>query len=331
MAGQNNSESDYQTYYVPEQSKLAIFLSTAMAITVIGVANGINSSSGKYAEYESGSGWAMFFIGLAMIIVTLAAWFGITIKENLAGMNSEQLKRSYRMGMQWFIFSEVMFFAGFFGALFYIRALVLPWLAGETDSFASTSVLWQGFSSAWPLMETPQDAVGGVDAQAKLGHLANNGEFTGPDKTMAWPGFSKLFTWLPFWNTLLLVLSSVWCELAHHALKKGERGKFNFWLGLTLLFGFVFVGVQAYEYYEAYVHYGLKLTSGVYGTTFFMLTGFHGFHVCMGAIMLLVQWIRSVKAKHFTADDHFGFEAAAWYWHFVDVVWIFLVLVVYLF
>src|SRR5690606_2803451 len=143
--------------------------------------------------------------------------------------------------------------------------------------------------------------------------------------------FKEMFGWLPFWNTVLLILSSVWCEFAHHALKKNERKKFNFWLGLTLVFAFAFVGLQMLEYYEAYTHYGLTLNSGIYGSTFFMLTGFHGFHVCMGAGMLLVQWLRSVKAKHFTAEDHFGFEASAWYWHFVDVVWIFLVLVVYLY
>lgn len=330
MAGQNNSDTDYQTYYVPDQSKLAICLSAAMGITVIGVSSGINSSSGAYKDYDGG--WTLFFIGLVMIILTLGSWFAVTIKENLAGMNSDQLKRSYRMGMQWFIFSEVMFFAGFFGALFYLRALVLPWLAGDTpESAMNSAILWPGFVAEWPLMTTPQEAVGGVDGQAKMGFLANNGEFSGPDNTMKWPGFSNLLTWLPFWNTLLLVTSSVFCEFAHHALKKNDRTKFNLWLFLTLLLGFIFVGVQAYEYYEAYAHYGLTLETGVYGTTFFMLTGFHGFHVCLGAVMLAVQWVRSVKNKHFTADDHFGFEASAWYWHFVDVVWIFLVLVVYLF
>ena len=196
------------------------------------------------------------------------------------------------------------------------------------------SLLWPNFEYSWPLMSTPQDAIGGVEAQAAAGHLANNGVMSGPEKNMSFPGFSKMFTWLPFWNTLLLVLSSVWCEFAHHALKHGKKNGlfgFNFWLGLTLLFGFVFVGLQALEYYAAYVHYGLKLNSGAYGATFFMLTGFHGFHVCLGACMLLVQWLRSMTKDHFTADDHFGFESAAWYWHFVDVVWIFLVMVVYLY
>lgn len=325
MAGQNNS--DYQAYYVPEKSKLAIFASVSVGLMLIGVGNGINGSSGHFAGYSSPFGWPVFFTGFALFALTLFAWFGITIKENLQGLNSDQLKRSYRMGMQWFIFSEVMFFASFFGALFYVRSLAGPWLAGEGDKGAANSLLWGAFQYAWPLMETPQDAIGGVANQV----MANNGVFTGPDKHMSFPGFANMLHWLPFWNTLLLVTSSVFCELAHHAMKKNHRTQFNFWLFMTLLFGFIFVYLQYVEYHEAYLEYGLKLTSGIYGTTFFMLTGFHGFHVCMGAFILTVQWLRSMKAKHFTPTDHFGFEAAAWYWHFVDVVWIFLVLVVYLF
>lgn len=327
MAGHNNS--DHQTYYVPEQSKLALTASIALGLLAYGAASGMNSNTFGNGGLSS---WGIFFAGLALFLGTLFVWFSITIKENLQGLNSEQLKRSYRIGMQWFIFSEVMFFAAFFGALFYVRTFAGPWLAGEGAHDTSTnSILWNGFAYAWPLMETPQQAIGGLDAQVKLGHVANNGVFVGPEKNMSFPGFANMLTWLPFWNTVLLVLSSVWCEFAHHALKKNERSKFNFWLGLTLVFAFAFVGLQALEYYEAYAHYGLQLDSGIYGTTFFMLTGFHGFHVCMGAVMLLVQWLRSVKAKHFTAEDHFGFEASAWYWHFVDVVWIFLVLVVYLY
>lgn len=327
MAGQNNT--DYQTYYVPEQSSMAICASIGLAVTVFGAAGGINSLT---YETDGGSWWFTFFAGLAMFLGTLFVWFGLTIKENIQGLNSEQLKRSYRIGMQWFIFSEVMFFASFFGALFYMRTFAGPWLAGlgEHDSMTN-SILWNGFSYDWPLLTTPQDAIGGADAQAKLGHLAMNGEFSGAKESLSFPGFAKMLGWLPFWNTALLILSSVWCEFAHHAIKKNERKKFNFWLGMTVLFGFIFIGLQALEYYEAYSHYGLTLETGAYGSTFFMLTGFHGFHVCMGAIMLLVQWLRSMGKGHFTAEDHFGFEASAWYWHFVDVVWIFLVLVVYLY
>jgi cytochrome c oxidase subunit 3 len=327
MSGENNS--DYQTYYVPEQSYMAISASVSLALAVVGVAGGINSIS---YETDGSASWFMFAAGLAMLAVTMFIWFGLTIKENLQGMNSEQLKRSYRIGMQWFIFSEVMFFACFFGVLFYVRTFSGPWLAGlgDHDGFTN-SLLWNGFTYDWPMLVTPQDAIGGVDVQAKLGHVAVNGTFAGAHTSMAFPGWAHIQHWLPVYNTLLLVLSSVWCEIAHHALKKNQRKKFNIFLGLTLLFGFTFVYVQYLEYHEAYVDYGLTLGAGVYGATFFMLTGFHGFHVCLGAFMLLVQWIRSVSKGHFTAEDHFGFEASAWYWHFVDVVWIFLVVVVYLY
>ena len=326
MAGENNS--DYQTYYVPDQSWLAIITAAALGLVVIGVGGGINSMT---YETDGSTSWMIFFAGMALLAGTLFNWFRITIKENLAGMNSEQLKRSYRIGMQWFIFSEVMFFFCFFGVLFYVRNLSGPWLAGDTEATMMNSILWPNFEYSWPLMNTPQDAMGGVDAQAAAGYMANNGVHTGPERNMSFPGFENLLHWLPFWNTLLLVSSSVFLEFAHHGLKHGKRGVFNAWLGLALVFGFVFVGLQAYEYYEAYHEYGLQLNSGIYGATFFMLTGFHGFHVCLGAGMLLFQFCRSIFGKDFTAEDHFGFEASSWYWHFVDVVWIFLVCVVYLF
>ena len=325
MSGQNHS--DYETYYVPTQSWMAILASIALALIVLGAAGGINSLTYKH---DGSNAWVLLTAGVVMLAAVLAAWFTTVVKENLKGMNSAQLKRSYRIGMQWFIFSEVMFFFCFFGALLYIRTLSGPWLSGE-GAGVMNPLLWPNFTYDWPLMSTPQDAIGGVDAQAAAGHLANNGVHAGPVKSMEFPGLSGLLHWLPFWNTLLLVSSSVFLEFAHHALKNNKRTVFNFWLAATLLFGFSFVALQIVEYYEAYAEYGLFLNSGVYGATFFLLTGFHGFHVCMGACILLVQFLRSVLGRQFTADDHFGFEAAAWYWHFVDVVWIFLVLVVYLF
>ncbi len=321
MAGQK--AEDFQTYYVPDQSSMAILSSVCLALIVLGVAGGINSLS---TDASGAGSWFLFAAGLVMFIGVLSVWFGIAIKENLQGMNSEQLKRSYRIGMQWFIFSEVMFFASFFGALFYFRSISGPELASETNS-----ILWNGFNYDWPLMITPQDAVGGVDAQAKLGHLANNGEFSGPKENLSFPGFADMLGWLPFWNTVVLLSSSVTCEIAHHALKAGNKRKFNIGLGATLVLAIIFVILQIQEYAHAYGDLGMTLETGAYGSIFFMITGFHGFHVCMGAVMLAVQWIRSVGKGHFTAEDHFGFEASAWYWHFVDVVWIFVMVVVYLY
>jgi cytochrome c oxidase subunit 3 len=189
-----------------------------------------------------------------------------------------------------------------------------------------TNMLWEGFSYAWPLMETPQQAVGGAANQL----MANNGAFAGPEKNLHFPGWGAMFGWLPLWNTIILITSSFTVHLAHNALKGGQRKPFVNWLLVSVVLGFIFVVLQAVEYYEAYHHYGLKLNSGIYGTTFFMLTGFHGVHVIIGATMLLVQLLRATTAGHFTAEDHFGFEASSWYWHFVDVVWVGLFLFVYI-
>jgi cytochrome c oxidase subunit 3 len=207
------------------------------------------------------------------------------------------------MGMLWFILSEIMFFACFFGALFYARALSVPWLGGEGSGAYTNEMLWQGYRSVWP--------------------TAGPAELGGPFQTI--PAFG-----VPFLNTLILLSSGGTVTLAHHALKKDERLPLVLWLVATVLLGFLFVFFQVEEYHEAYQQLGLTLGSGIYGSTFFMLTGFHGLHVTLGAIMLLVITIRCARG-HFKPDQHFGFEAAAWYWHFVDVVWLGLFIFVYVF
>ncbi len=262
----------------------------------------------------------MFFF-----MATLVSCLKTAIKENIAGMNSAQLKKSYVLGMFWFIFSEVMFFFAFFGALFYVRVLVGPWLAGEGEAGRMNHLLWEGFEFMWPPANTPQEAVG-VANQV----IANNGTFTSQETSMAFSEVSAWYKWLPLWNTIILLSSSFTVHIAHMGILAGDKAKFNLWLGITVALGALFMCVQVYEYYEAYAHFGLTLNSGIYGSTFFMLTGFHGFHVFMGMTMLLIQLLRSVFGGHFTADDHFGFEASSWYWHFVDVVWVFLFLFVYI-
>lgn len=321
MAGQSTGTP---RYHVPDQSPLAISLATVLALIIIGLGSGLNSMTfGK--DGEGSLSWYIFALGFGGFLLTVGIWFATTIRENRAGMNSPLVKRSYVLGMQWFIFSEVMFFAGFFGTLFYVRHFAVPWLAGEGAKGPTGQLLWHGFQYHWPLDVTPQQAVGGAAAQ----YPANSGTFIGPHETAAWPGFSGLLHWIPFWNTVCLVSSSVTVHFAHTALKDNRRRAFNLWLAVTLLLGFTFVGLQAAEYHEAYTQLGLTLASGIYGSTFFILTGFHGFHVCLGAIMLTVQWLRATAFKHFTPEDQFGFEASSWYWHFVDVVWIGLVLFVY--
>ena len=320
MAGQ--STSGHEHYYVPEQSKLAFFTAMGLALTVFSAARVINNHSHGVTDSNAG-----FFLlaGFAIFGITLFSWFRTTILENRAGMNSAQLKHSYVIGMQWFIFSEVMFFAAFFGALFYVRNLAGPWLGSEGDKVMN-HLIWGDFKYSWPLMETPQQAVGGVSGQL----MANNGTFAGPKQSLSFPGWGNIAHWLPLWNTVLLLSSSFTVHIAHMGLKENNRAKLKTWLAITLLLGFGFVFLQYKEYHEAFIEYGLTLKSGIYGSTFFMLTGFHGFHVVMGAFILLVQFLRITVADHFTPQDQFGFEAASWYWHFVDVVWVGLFLFVYI-
>lgn len=314
------SEHGQSSYYVPEQSKFPFFASIGVGLMLVGVATWLNDL--KAAKPDASP--VILIMGFLVIATVLFNWFRTQIRENLQGLANAQLKRSYRIGMQWFIFSEVMFFATFFGSLFYVRELVGPWLSGEGVGAFTNKMLWNGFSYSWPMMETPQQAIGGVANQI----IANNGTFVGPKENMSFPGFGEMFSWLPFWNTVLLVTSSITCEIAHHALKAKNRSTFIAMLGVTVALGIAFVYFQGVEYHHAYTEMGLTLKSGIYGTTFFMLTGFHGFHVCLGAFMLLVMFLRALNG-HFNEKDHFGFEAASWYWHFVDVVWLFLVAVVY--
>ena len=286
------------SYYVPEQSKLPIITATGMGILAFGAASWV---------IEGGSP-TIFLIGLLIMVLVMYKWWSIVIDENMRGLANDQLKKSYVLGMLWFIFSEVMFFAAFFGALFYVRFWVVDWI-GEADDVVGgrgpSSMIWPDYVPEWPLLNNP-----------------NPEQFPAPAGVIgAWG--------LPLVNTLLLVASSFTVTLAHHAINDGERKKIVGWLMVTIALGLAFLVCQGVEYYEAYTHYGLTLSSGIFGSTFFMLTGFHGAHVTIGTIMLIVMLGRAMKG-HFTKTDCFGFEAAAWYWHFVDVVWLLLFILVYI-
>lgn len=305
------TEHNHDTYYVPEQSKLPIWASLALFLTVFGLGNWLN----QVKSGTDGAGALIFILGFILIAVVLFKWFSAVIDENMRGLNNAQLKRSYVWGMGWFIFSEVMFFSAFFGALWYVRNISMPHLSTGPTS----EILWPGFQDIWPVMTTPDMAVNGEGAAV-----------IGPQENMSNPGIGKWLGWLPFWNTVILLTSSFTVHFAHTALKNNQKRKFNTWLGITVGLGIIFLFVQAYEYYHAYHALGLTLNSGIYGTTFFMLTGFHGAHVTLGTFMLLVQWLRSVMKGHFSHHDCFGFEASSWYWHFVDVVWLGLFIFVYI-
>jgi len=274
-------------YFVPGPSRWPILAGLSLLLTMFGASGWIN-----------GLDWArwIFTFGLLSLFVVLYQWFGESIAESESGQYNRRIDTSYRWSMSWFIFSEVMFFASFFGALYYARSISMPWLA-DLDH----KLLWPDYSAHW----------GGVGPAETVDPFRTMGPFP-----------------IPTLNTALLLTSGVTLTISHHALRASQRGKAAFWLFATVVLGAVFMGFQAYEYIHAYNDLNLKLTSGIYGSTFFMLTGFHGFHVTIGAIMLAVVLIRLMKG-HFTADNHFAFEGAAWYWHFVDVVWLGLYVVVY--
>lgn len=271
---------------------------------------GLATMLAGFANYLNGSsaGSVLMLIGLAIFIVMVAGWFTLQANESESGMYNTQVGISYRMGMMWFIFSEIMFFAVFFGTLWYTRNLSVPWLGGEGTGAATKEFLWPSFEATWP-SNGPKHLVNGKP---------DGGEF---EAMGAWG--------LPFINTLLLLSSGVTCTWAHHGLLANKRDQLIKGLIATVALGFLFVLCQASEYHEAYTEMGLTLGTGIYGSTFFMLTGFHGFHVCVGAIILSVVLFRSWKG-HFKPENHFAFEAAAWYWHFVDVVWLGLFIFVYL-
>ena len=286
------SSQSHDHYYVPHGSHWPIVGSIGLLLTMVGVSTWLNGTD---------IGFYIMFAGILTIIGMVTGWFGTVIGENQQGVYNTQVDKSFRMGMFWFIFSEVMFFGAFFGALFYARNMSIPWLGGDSNNFFTNLLLWPNYESTWPTNGP--------------GNLGGEYEVMGP--------FG-----LPLINTAILLTSSVTVTIAHHALIAGQRNILKIFLGATFLLGFVFVFLQAEEYIEAYQHMNLTLSTGIYGSTFFMLTGFHGMHVTLGAIMLTVIWLRVMKG-HFTPEKHFGFEAVAWYWHFVDVVWVGLYVFVY--
>jgi cytochrome c oxidase subunit 3 len=274
-------------YYLPAPSRWPVFGSIALFLMAL--------SGVLIMNHVGGGGW-LLLAGLAVLVYMLFGWFGTVIGESESGKFNKQVDVSFRWAMSWFIFSEVMFFAAFFGALFYMRVFSVPWLSDADTG----QLLWPGFKSQWPV---------------------------------SGPGIEESFTPMGAWgipaiNTLILLTSGVTVTIAHWGLKNNNRGQLNLFLFLTIALGCLFLGLQAYEYIHAYRELNLTLTTGAYGATFFMLTGFHGFHVTLGTIMLTVIWVRCLKG-HFKPDHHFGFEGVSWYWHFVDVVWLLLFVLVY--
>ena len=283
-------------YYVPAQSIWPIVGAVALFLIALGAGTLVQ-------QLGQPDGWGRWVLlaGGVLLVVMLFGWFGAVIHESMSGLYSQQMDRSFRQGMSWFIFSEVMFFAAFFGALFYARIFAVPWLGGAGDNAMTNALLWPEFEAHWPLTTTPD----GTSTQA-----------------MPWQG-------LPLINTLILLSSSITIHLAHVGLEQGRRWQLNLLLLATVVLGSTFVWLQGVEYLHAYQELGLRLDSGIYGNTFFLLTGFHGLHVTLGTLILAVLWLRVVRG-HFTPHSHLAFQAGSWYWHFVDVVWLCLFVFVYI-
>jgi cytochrome c oxidase subunit III len=283
---------DSQHYYIPHGSPWPIVAAIALFTLMWGAVAFLDNWTGAW----------VFLPGPLLLLFMFAGWFHTVIGENQLGIYNTQVDRSFRMGMMWFILSEVMFFGAFFGALFYARVLAVPWLGGAGYRAMTNLVLWPSYEAAWPTNGPGQ--IGGASFEAESAY-----------------GIAAI-------NTLILLTSGLTVTIAHHALRSGNRARLKLFLALTFILGFCFVALQGHEYYDAYTKMNLRLTTGIYGSTFFMLTGFHGLHVTIGAIMLVVVWLRVLRG-HFTPRQHFAFEAVSWYWHFVDVVWLGLFIFVY--
>ncbi len=283
------------SYYLPSPSYWPIVGSLALFVMAIGFLLMLSNN---------GAGGITLLAGVGILLFMMYGWFGDVIRESEAGLYNKQVDKSFRLGMSWFIISEVTFFAAFFGALYYARIISVPDLASG-DTMAQ---LWPQFVASWP------SATPGIE------------QVSGPGSEQR---FTPMGAWgLPAINTLLLLTSGATLTWAHWGLVKNNRPQLVWGLILTIALALTFICVQAYEYYHAYNDLGLTMGAGIYGATFFMLTGFHGFHVMLGTAMLTVILIRSMKG-HFKPDAHFGFEGVAWYWHFVDVVWLGLFVFVY--
>ncbi|MGA9657821.1 MAG: cytochrome c oxidase subunit 3 [Asticcacaulis sp.] len=266
--------------------------------SISGVLFGLGLVMGLRGLFGMEKNWVVFALGMVGIVLTMAFWWRDVIKESHAGDHTPVVQLGLRYGMIMFIASEVMFFVAWFW-IFFEMALFHGHRSGAACGIQEVCEAW----STWP----PK-------------------------------GVETLDAWqLPLVNTLLLLTSGTTVTWAHHALQTNDRKGAKLALFLTIVLGVLFTTVQGVEYAHIINHHAFftsgdhnpeAANSGLYGSAFFMATGFHGFHVLIGTIFLIICLIR-LLAGDFTPKKHFGFEAAAWYWHFVDVVWLFLFAFIY--
>lgn len=284
------AHAKHHDYHILEPSPWPLVTSLCALATAIGLV---------FWLHEQISGW-LFGAGLVGLTASVIAWWADVIDEaEHKGDHTPVVQLHHRYGMMLFIASEVMFFVAWFWAFF--DASLFP--AELQRILGDTAVSDAGLGQIKQYVRT--EATGGT-----------------------WPpqGIEVFNAWrLPLLNTLILLLSGCTLTYSHHALVHNDRKGFMLGLGATIVWGIIFSGLQALEYAEA----PFAFKESIYGATFFLATGFHGFHVIIGTIFLAVCFVRGLKG-HFKPDHHFGFEAAAWYWHFVDVVWLFLFAAIYI-
>jgi cytochrome c oxidase subunit 3 len=295
----------HHDYHLVNPSPWPLVASIATTIMMIGAVvwmkGLVGEDAGPVASLFAKGHMALFFSGLAGVFVSMFGWWADVIKESRQGDHTPVVSIGLRYGMMLFIASEVMFFVAFFWVFFEMS------IFNEARAHIPEVGAWADTAKAW----------------------------SNADGTSIWPpkGVETLDAWqLPLLNTVILLLSGTTVTWAHHALAAGDRKATKIGLMITVALGVLFTAVQAYEY-QHIIHEHLffneeAVNSGLYGSIFFMATGFHGFHVLVGTIFLTVCLLR-LLAGQFTPQKHFGFEAAAWYWHFVDVVWLFLFAFVY--
>jgi len=300
MSGDHSNEHDYHLVDPSPWPLLASIGALVMAVGAIAWMRSLEGGSGVFGI----QGPTLFYIGAAAVAAVAFMWWRDVIREAHAGHHTPVVQFHMRYGMILFIASEVMFFVAWFWA--YFDVALFPDGTWKMPIFADG-------------VTTPSDVNVGTTARTEI----TGGQWP----PVASENFQKTFDpWgLPLVNTLILLLSGTTVTWAHHALLEDNRRGLIWGLVLTIALGMVFTALQAYEY----GHAAFSFSGHIYGATFFMATGFHGAHVIIGTLFLAVCLFRALSG-HFSAKQHFGFEAAAWYWHFVDVVWLFLFMAIYI-
>ncbi|WND02909.1 cytochrome c oxidase subunit 3 [Temperatibacter marinus] len=299
MAGQEVKHD----YHLVNPSPWPFLMSVAVMFLTVGAVFSMKPDSTLFGvQGASFANW-MFFGGFIMVLYTMYTWWKDVVNEAESGDHTPVVQLHHRYGMILFIASEVMFFVAWFWAFF--NFALYPHVEATTSlNNGDANYLWQ---------------IAGQEAPYFWDVFTNEA---------VWPpkGIETFDPWhLPFLNTVILLLSGTTVTWAHHALIEDDRKSLKQGLWLTVGLGALFTCVQAYEY----GHAAFEFSGNVYSASFYMATGFHGFHVLVGTIFLIVCLARVYKG-HFKPEHHFGFEAAAWYWHFVDVVWLFLFFAIYI-